>query len=181
MSPSVTLVPLFHAHKAHHYMWLCKILNSNRIALRGYERTFYNFGMKLQKFYFISFSVFVLLLQLSLDANSAVNSITQDMPRAHENPKKNKEIASIDLLINATEQSLEQQKIIKQLILEYQTLQAEYLQHENDADLLMRTARAGKQVLDKINECSLNHNFDPEFISELTLFSNVASKRGIPK
>jgi hypothetical protein len=91
------------------------------------------------------------------------------------------EIARLDTLIQATEQSLEGQKKLRTLIVEYQKLQDQYLKNTKDNELLFKLVKSAYRVLVSIKENHLIHNFDPEFIDELTVLSQPASKRGIPK
>lgn len=91
------------------------------------------------------------------------------------------ELDTLDKLIKSTQKSLDEQKQLRALIQDYQTFQENYINNPDDNDLLFRTAKAGLLVLNKIQECHLQHNFNPTFISELNLFAQVANKKGIPK
>ncbi|MBA3815152.1 MAG: hypothetical protein H0X29_01260 [Parachlamydiaceae bacterium] len=91
------------------------------------------------------------------------------------------ELSRIDNLIEATQQSLEDQKQLREKIVEYQKIQESYLLHPKDNELLFRMIKSAYATLKSIQDNHLEHNFDPEFISELKVFAQVASKRGIPK
>lgn len=91
------------------------------------------------------------------------------------------EICRLDHLIQATEQSLDGQKKLRMLIVEYQKLQDQYLKNTKDNDLLLKIIRSANRVLQSIKENHLLHHFDPDFIDELTILSRPISKRGIPK
>jgi len=91
------------------------------------------------------------------------------------------EIARLDTLIQATSSSLEGQKNLREKIVEYKKIQDEYLQHTNDNDLLLKLVKASFKILKLIKENHLESCFDPEFIEELTILSQPASKKGIPR
>lgn len=91
------------------------------------------------------------------------------------------EIARLDTLIQATQQSLEGQKTLREKIVEYKKIQDLYLQQPQNNDLLFRLVKSAKRTLDTIKENSLTQTFDPEFINELTVLSQAANKRGVPK
>lgn len=93
----------------------------------------------------------------------------------------NNELRRLDTLIQATEQSLEGQKKLKELIIQYQNIQDQFLNDTQNNDLLFQLVKSAYRALQSINENHLIHTFDPEFISELTTLSQIATKRGIPK
>lgn len=98
----------------------------------------------------------------------------------HSDPIAN-ELQTLDRLINATQTSLEKQRELKSAIADYQKLQELYLKNDQDRELLFRMVKSAHKILNEIKENHLLHVFSPDFISELTLFSQVASKKGIPK
>ncbi|MBA3957303.1 MAG: hypothetical protein H0X51_02750 [Parachlamydiaceae bacterium] len=118
-----------------------------------------------------------LIIGLLLSTNSLFGLQTS---RAEEGLNQN-EIELVETLIAATTKSLEEQKELKVFLVRYQELQKQYLIRTEDMDLLLQTARAAHRVLAKINETHLTATFEPAFINELTLFSQVAVKRGIPQ
>lgn len=91
------------------------------------------------------------------------------------------ELARLDSLIQATQQSLESQKKLRERIVEYQRIQDAHFQHPGDNEVLFRMVKCAYQTLKIIEENHLEQTFDPDFISELTILSQVATKRGIPK
>jgi len=91
------------------------------------------------------------------------------------------EISRLDTLIQATQQSLEDQKKLRERIVEYKKLQDAYVKAPDDNDLLFRIVKSAHRTLQAIKENHLIHVFDPEFIDELTVLSQPAQKRGIPK
>jgi hypothetical protein len=91
------------------------------------------------------------------------------------------EIARLDTLIQATEQSLEGQKILREQMIEYQKLQEQYLKHPQDNDLLFKVIKSAYRTLQTIKTNHLTQTFDTDFIDELTVLSKPATKRGIPK
>jgi hypothetical protein len=91
------------------------------------------------------------------------------------------ELARIDMLILATQQSLESQKKLREQIAEYQKIQEYYLKHSQDNEVLFRMIKIAYATLNTIKDNHLEQTFDPDFISELTVISQVAKKRGVPK
>lgn len=91
------------------------------------------------------------------------------------------EIARLDTLIQATQQSLEGQKKLRERIVEYQKIQDLYLKQPQDNDLLFKLVKSAYRTLESIKENHLTETFDPDFINELTVLSQAANKRGVPK
>lgn len=91
------------------------------------------------------------------------------------------EIARLDTLIQATEKSLEEQKQLRIQIVEYQKLQDRFLEKPKDNELLYKLVKSAYRTLQMIKESHLIHNFDPDFIDELSVLAQPATKRGIPK
>jgi hypothetical protein len=91
------------------------------------------------------------------------------------------EVSRIDNLIFYTQKSLDQQKKLRDLIVEYKTIQEQYLKKTQDNDLLIAMVKSAHRTLRTIEEYHLTQTFDPEFIEELTVLSLKASKRGAPK
>lgn len=91
------------------------------------------------------------------------------------------EINRLDTLIQATQQSLDGQKKLRAHIVEYQKIQDLFITNPNDNDVLLRMVKSAYRTLEAIKENHLTQNFDPDFIDELTVLSQAASKRGVPK
>lgn len=91
------------------------------------------------------------------------------------------ELGRLDMLILATQQSLESQRKLREQIAEYQKIQEYYLKHSQDNEVLFRMIKSAHMTLNTIKENHLEQTFDPDFISELTIISQVAKKRGVPK
>ena len=118
-------------------------------------------------------------------ADAAESSLTTTLTEAVgiKDPQKllSNQMRILDVLIETTQRSLDSQQKLKQQIADYQRVQDAYLKDTTDKDTLIRMVRQAARVLDTIKEAHLTQEFDPEFISELTLFSQIANKRGIPK
>lgn len=91
------------------------------------------------------------------------------------------EIARLDLLIEATSRSLEQQRKLRDMIVEYQKTQARYMDNPEDNELLYQLIKRAYGILEVIKGQHLEGAFEPEFLSELSLLSKPALKSGIPK
>lgn len=91
------------------------------------------------------------------------------------------EIARLDTLIQATEKSLDEQKQLRGQIVEYKKLQDRFLGKPGDNELLLKLVKSAHKILQTINNSHLTQTFDPDFIDELSVLSQPARKRGIPK
>lgn len=119
---------------------------------------------------------FLFLLLFAFQAHGEVPSPIKD-----PNALIGNEISRLDTLIQATELSLEGQKKLRGQILEYQKLQDQYLGNSKDNDLLMKLVKSAYRTLQTIKDNHLEQTFDADFIDELTILSQPASKRGIPR
>src|ERR1700721_1448393 len=105
---------------------------------------------------------------------SALAIQTPDEPKLVEN-----EMKMIEVLIQATEKNLQNQHKIKEALVEYQTLFSAYLKHSSDKETVLKAAKSADKLLALIQEDHLTDVFETNFISELTLFSQIAQKKGI--
>lgn len=112
-----------------------------------------------------------------------LNPITSDLPPSmpESQNKETNEFVILDSLIAATQQSLESQKTLREWVKQFKEIQNQCLLNPEDSDLLLRAVKVARRTLECMKENHLTQAFDPEFISELSLFAQVASKRGIPK
>lgn len=108
-----------------------------------------------------------------------VNPVTQDVPPKLQSTLPN-ELGMLDTLISATEQTLDNQKNLRALLGEFLTLQKTYLD-TNDDRFLRQMVIIAHRALENIKENHLTYAFDAKFLGELSLFSQVATKRNIPK
>lgn len=91
------------------------------------------------------------------------------------------QITRIDTLIQATQQSLEGEKKLRESIVEYKKIQDQFLKRPNDNDILFNMVKSASRTLKLIKEHHLEQTFDAAFIEELTVLSQTANKRGLPK
>lgn len=91
------------------------------------------------------------------------------------------EIHFLDRLEKATEQSLQNQKKLKETLLAYRQQLDTYLKNPSDKDLAMKVSRKANRLLEEIKSNFLLDSFETGFISELTLFAQLSEKKGIPK
>jgi len=107
--------------------------------------------------------------------------IIQQQEFSEEKDVVGKQLVLLDQLIAVTQENLEKQKALQKAILEYQKLQDLYLQNPNDNEVLFCMVKVAHRLLEGIKANYLTQTFDKDFLSELTVFSQVANKRGIPK
>jgi hypothetical protein len=91
------------------------------------------------------------------------------------------ELSMLNALIEATQRSLEQQKNLLEQVKKYQELQQRYIEDPENKELLLQLAKEALRVQKSIEATHLKQAFEPEFLSELTLFSQIGLKRGIPR
>lgn len=128
------------------------------------------------------FLFFLLANNLGFSIDSLLNPITHDLPPIIEQVEINEtELNRLDRVIQATQQNLEKQKAIRNDLIEYMQLQDLYAANSKDNDHLLRMAKSANRLLEKIKENHLLQTFSSDFISELTIFAQLANKRGIPK
>lgn len=127
-----------------------------------------------------SFFIFF-ILALSVSASFIHSAPSSSLPLEESHSLISDQLAKLDLLIRATEQSLEGEKKLREMIKEYKKIEALFLQHPEDNDVLFTMVKQAFKVLEMIKETHLLHAFDAEFIDELTVLAQAASKRGIPK
>lgn len=119
----------------------------------------------------------------SLAAENKINPVTTDLPPKMIDPKVkvSNELATLDILIDATQRSLDNQKALRDLIKQYQSIQKTYLLHPDDNELLYQLVKVGHLAFENIKQNHLTQDFDPDFLGELSLCSQVAVKHNLPK
>lgn len=90
-------------------------------------------------------------------------------------------LAELSLLISSTEELVAKQKTLRTKLNEYILLHDAYLLDMDNRELLLKTARVAKTVLNSIKNEKMTPLFDSSFISELTLFAKMATNPSIPK
>jgi hypothetical protein len=91
------------------------------------------------------------------------------------------DMQALDHLIEMTQKSLDQQRALKNMLIEYQKLQEFFFKNDQDKEVMFRMVKTAHKLLETIKENHLLHLFNADFLSELTLFSQIATKKGIPK
>lgn len=90
------------------------------------------------------------------------------------------ELTMLDFLITATEESLNNQKMLREEIKKYQVALKAFLKNSDNNDLLYQLVKVAYKTNEEIKKNHLTHNFNPEFISDLNFFSEIAKKNNIP-
>ena len=108
--------------------------------------------------------------------------LAQEPPSSIQDPAMivNNELVRLDTLIQATEQTLEGEKKLRGMIVEYQKFHEQFLKKPEDNELLFKVVKSAHKTLETIKENHLTQTFDKEFIDELTVLAQPATKRGIP-
>lgn len=109
------------------------------------------------------------------------SSLTADTIKKDPKELLDSQVAMLDHLIEMTERSLEATKEIRELVFNYEQVQAVFLKNQENKEVTVKMIRMAHQLLTKIQQHHLTQQFDADFISELSLFSKIATKKGIPK
>lgn len=115
-------------------------------------------------------------------ADGPIQPVTTDLPpaelpgRAAADPN----LAALDALIVATEQTLATQRKVRQMVSDYFTLRAEYTENQQNKQLIVRLVKMATGLLEVIQANHLADAFDADFMHELTFFSQIASKKSRP-
>lgn len=127
----------------------------------------------------------IICVGLSLPISAIDTSIKPVIPALPEIVEREdsieNEIKTLDNLIEISQKNLENQRALKSMIVDYKKIQEQFLRNDQDKELMFRMVRQAHRVLETIKENHLTHLFRKEFLSELTLFSQIAVKKGIPK
>jgi len=127
------------------------------------------------------FALFLLMTtSYGVGLEEPLNPVSKELPKAFQ-PAEPGELAGLENLIAATQNSLNEQLALHELIQNYLREQARFLETPNNKDQLLKTARLARRTLETIKEQHLMQVFDAKFISELTLFAKIAKKPSIPK
>lgn len=86
------------------------------------------------------------------------------------------ELPQVELLIQATQKSLDQQKHLQKLLLEYIAIQDSFQKNPSDNKILSQMVRKGGQLFQLIKESNLQNNFSADFLNELTVMDQFAQK-----
>lgn len=91
------------------------------------------------------------------------------------------QLSSLDHLLERTQLTLAQITHLRQEVAHYQIVQERYLQDVEDRQLLSAMLHSAELLLNSIKSTHMDAIFDGEFISELSLLSQLNKKMGLPK
>lgn len=123
------------------------------------------------------FTFYFLLVIMNLSAVESIANLKETEPTL----VVAKELQLLNNLITITQQNLENQRALKELFLDYQQQQVNYLHDAQNKELTLKMVKSALRLLESIKTNHLLQTFDTEFISQLTFFSQFATKRGVPK
>ncbi len=111
-----------------------------------------------------------------------VDASTGDLPpdsqqlRAEQSP-----LRQLDDIIAVTKTSLKEQQEIRKELVAYKRTKEQYLQDKDDRQQLVRMVKSAHNLLRHIESQHLSHAFNAELMEELKFFSQIASKKGVPR
>ena len=89
-------------------------------------------------------------------------------------------IAKMDALISATEASVERQKALRALLIQYKDKEKQAINNPDDTDNLMQLVELAKQVKESIDANFLQDYFPQQFLQELNKLASIGLKKNIP-
>ncbi len=122
---------------------------------------------------------FVLLV--SAASFGPVNSSTEDLPPGGIARPESTPLRQLDDIIAVTEKSAIDQKQLRRQLSDYYKVKARYLQDEQNKDNIIQLVKAAHLVQQSINSQHLQYLFDSDLLEELNFFSQIASKKGLPR
>ena len=96
-------------------------------------------------------------------------------------PLKEGSLSELNALIQSTEELVAKQKALKAILTDYLVVHDSYLLDMENRELLVKTAKLAKRALDLIKQERLTPLFNPDFLSEMTLFAKVVAKPTLPQ
>lgn len=88
-------------------------------------------------------------------------------------------LTSLDHLISSTEETLQKEKRLRTLMVEYEKVQAICFRDPDDRDRMVVMVKKAQDLLAAIKELNVLYMFDEDFLKELSLFSRVATKNTV--
>lgn len=86
------------------------------------------------------------------------------------------EVAAVDRLIGVTEQKLEAQKKLKDLMVAFEVHKERFSKGEQSKEHALRMVKSARQILEVITAEHMQHLFSSEYMDELVMFSSIAGK-----
>jgi len=93
-------------------------------------------------------------------------------------PKEGEELATLDVIIGASERKLTVCKELRTLIAAFHAQQDQFHAGEQTKELAIQMVQTASRILHLAKEQELLYLFSPFFIEELNLFAGIAKKRG---
>ena len=90
------------------------------------------------------------------------------------------EDAQIELLIKATQNTLDQLKSLQEKLGNFRKQEALCIQSGDNTEALYKLSKAALELLDKIHETCLEPYFRTAFLEELEIIAKAAKKHTIP-
>jgi hypothetical protein len=109
---------------------------------------------------------------------SHLPSATDDLPPVISlEPPSPKGVSAISNLIRQTESNLATQRQLMTLLKEYLQIEERYIKNPGDKALVAQLVHRADALLEIVNSQKLTHLIDEDLLSELSLFSRIASKQ----
>lgn len=117
----------------------------------------------------------------SLSAAPTLCPVTSDVPPAQEIlPQQDNELHHLDNVIQVTQRTLQSAQAIRKQVQDYLALQDRFATDTDNRELGLRMVKAAQRLKIQIEESHLQHAFDPAFLNELAVLSEMGSKKPKP-
>lgn len=132
-----------------------------------------------------SYAVFFVLLlyPFSLKAQEFIRNAAGQEISAIKDPKEviNTQLATLETLIALSKRTLAKTEDLREQIEAYKSIQERFFENTQDKELLYNMMKSAHFILKSIKADHLTHLFDPEFLDELQMMSQIFNKIGLPK
>jgi septal ring factor EnvC (AmiA/AmiB activator) len=91
------------------------------------------------------------------------------------------EVAAVSRLIQTTEEQLQLQQQLKEMMIQFKKLKESFVQGDQTKKTASAMVRTARQILEMITNQHLQFHFSKDYLDELTLFSSIAGKNGIKR
>lgn len=90
------------------------------------------------------------------------------------------ELDSLNHLVEATQASLDAQKKLRILLVDYGKVHENYLKNPDNKEAMFALVKSAHKLFQCIKDNHLTQTFSQDFLNDLAVFSQVAQKRGVP-
>src|SRR5205085_4440035 len=105
-----------------------------------------------------------------LTCSHLMGATTPELPSSKKEDPKD-EIARLDQLITATEENLQKEKALREILVKYKQIEMLAIKNPDDVDNLLKLVSLAKKARESIVDLALEDYFSPQFLEELKKLS----------